>query len=300
MVETKGVIILKKLMALVIVLVVVAGIVLVLFNNKAKMAAKMHRAPHPAAAVSVLTVTKQRLSDHFSQVGTLAANNDVLVVSGIQGRVTKVLVKVNDYVYPGQNLVEIFDDLGKVTSPIAGIVTDLPVTVGTMLNPNVPVANVIDISTLKLKVNLGESDVFKLKIGNSVTVTTEIYPNVKFNGNIYSISQKGDNAHTYPVEIRLSNSKQYPLKAGMFAQATFYTRAAQYGIAIPRSALLEDDSTNPQVYVVQNGIANLRNIVVGSEVGTNMIVLQGLTEGESVVTLGQSNLINGAKVRVMN
>jgi RND family efflux transporter, MFP subunit len=291
---------LKKLMISLIVIVIVASMVLILFNNKAKMAASMHRAPQPAPAVEVLRVSKQSLSDNFSMVGTLAANNDVLVVSGIQGRVTKVLVKVNDYVYPGQNLVEIFDDLGKVTSPIAGIITDLPVTVGAMLNPGTTVADVIDISTLKLKVNVGESDVFKLKLGAPVTVTTEIYPNVKYNGTISTISQKGDSAHTYPVEISLANSKQYPLKAGMFAQANFYTHAVQYGIAIPRSALLEDDSTNPQIFVVENGIANLRNIVVGQEIGTNMIVLQGLSEGESVVTLGQSNLTNGAKVRVTN
>lgn len=290
----------KKILVPIIVLVIIAGMVLILFNNKAKMAAKMQRGPVPDTAVSVMQVSKQKLSDNFTLVGTLAANNDVLAVSGIQGRVTKVLVKVNDYVYPGQNLVEIFDDLGKVTSPISGIVTDVPITVGTMLNPGTTVANVIDISTLKLKVNVGEADVFKLKLGDRVTITTEIYPNAKFTGTIDSISQKGDEAHTYPVEIKLSNSKQHPLKAGMFATATFYTHSAQFGIIIPRSTLLEDDTTNPQIFVVENGIARLRNIVTGQEVGTNLVVLQGLSEGENVVTLGQTNLMDGAKVKVTN
>jgi multidrug efflux pump subunit AcrA (membrane-fusion protein) len=273
---------------------------LILFNNKAKMAAKMQKAPIGATAVSVMPVSKERLSDSFTLVGTTAANNDVTVVSGIQGRVTNVLVKVNDYVSPGQNLVEIFDDLGKVTSPIAGIVTSLPVTVGTMLNSGTTVANVIDISTLKLNVNVAEADVFKLKLGDPVTITSEIYPNVKFAGRISSISQKGDSAHTYPVEIKLPNSKDHSLKAGMFAEAKFYSHSTQYGITIPRSALVEDDTTNPQIYVVENGVANLRDIVVGSEVGTNLVVTHGLSEGESVVTLGQTNLSNGAKVQVTN
>lgn len=290
----------KKLTILMVVFVIVAGMVFVLFNNKAKMAAKMHRAAPTATMVSVMTVRKQRLNDSFSLVGTIAAKNDVKVVAGIQGRVTKVLVKVNDYVYPGENLIEIFDDQGQVSSPIAGIITDLPVTVGMMLNPGTEIANVIDISTLKLKVNVAETDVFKLKLGNSVTITTEIYPNTKFNGTISSISQKADDAHTYPVEISLANSKQYPLKAGMFAQATFHTNVEQYGIMIPRSALVEDDTTNPQVFIVENGIAKLRNIVTGQELGTNLVVLQGLSETDSIVTMGQTNLTNGAKVRVTN
>lgn len=281
-------------------MVFIAGMVLILFNNKAKMAAKMHKVPVGDTAVSVMQVSKQRLSDSFTLVGTTAANNDVTVVSGIQGRVTNVLVKVNDYVYPGQNLVDIFDDLGRVTSPIAGIVTSVPITVGTMLNPGTTVANIIDISTLKLNVNVAEEDVFKLKLGDTVSITTDIYPNVKFSGRISSISQKGDEAHTYPVEIRLANSKEHPLKAGMFAQVTFYTHAAQYGITIPRSALVEDDTTNPQVYIVENGVARLRSIVTGQEVGTDLVVMTGLSEGESVVTVGQSNLMDGAKVKVTN
>ncbi|HBE80220.1 MAG TPA: hypothetical protein DDW65_20940 [Firmicutes bacterium] len=291
---------LKKFTVLMIVVVIIAAMAFVLFNNKAKMAAKMHQKPLTETAVSVEKVSKQSVSDNFSLVGTTAANNDVTVVSGIQGRVTRVLVKVNDYVYPGENLVEIFDDLGKVTSPIAGIVTEVPATVGMMLNSGTEVANVIDISTLKLKVNVGEADVFKLKLGDSVSIITEIYPNVKFQGTIGSISQKADEAHTYPVEIKLPNSKQYPLKAGMFATANFYTHSVQYGIIIPRSALVEDDTTNPQVYVIENGVARLRNIVTGQEVGTNLVVLQGLSEGEVVVTLGQTNLMDGAKVKVAN
>jgi multidrug efflux pump subunit AcrA (membrane-fusion protein) len=291
---------LKKLIAVLIVVIFVGGMVFVLFSNKAKMAAKMHKVQAEDAAVSVMQINKERLSDTFTLVGTTAANNDVTVVSGIQGRITSVLVKVNDYVYPGQNLVDIFDDLGKVTSPIAGVVTSVPVTVGTMLNSGTTVANVIDISTLKLDINVAEADVFKLKLGDQVTITTEIYPGVKFSGRIASIGQKADDAHTYPVEIKLPNSGGHPLKAGMFAQATFYTHDAQYGIMIPRSALIEDDTTNPQVFVVENGIARLRNIVTGQELGTNLVVLQGLSEGESIVTLGQTNLTDGAKVKVTN
>ncbi len=290
----------KKLIAALIVVVFIAGMIFVLFNNKAKMAAKMQKVPIEDTTVSVMQVSKERLSDSLTLVGTTAANNDVTVVSGIQGRVTNVLVKVNDYVNPGQNLVDIFDDLGRVTSPIAGIVTSVPVTVGTMLNQGTVVANIIDISTLKINVNVAEEDVFKLKLGDSVSITTNIYPNAKFSGRISGISQKGDDAHTYPVEIKLPNSKQYPLKAGMFAQATFYTHAVQYGITVPRSALVEDDTTNPQIYIVEDGVAKLRRIVTGQEVGTNLVVLQGLSEGESVVTLGQTNLMDGAKIKIAN
>jgi multidrug efflux pump subunit AcrA (membrane-fusion protein) len=56
---------------------------------------------------------------------------------------------------------------------------------------------------------------------------------------------------------------------------------------------------DPQVYVVENEMAELRKIVVGSEFGTKLMVLQGLKEGEVVVVNGQDNLKDNVKVNVI-
>ncbi|TAE31565.1 MAG: efflux RND transporter periplasmic adaptor subunit [Candidatus Kapaibacterium sp.] len=187
----------------------------------------------------------------------------------------------------------------RVTSPIAGQVTARPVDIGAQLNPGSAVATVVDISKLKVKVNVAEAEVFKLKAGDNVKITTEVYPKAIFEGRIASISAKGDEAHTYPVEIALANSRANPLRAGMFARATFTSVKRDKFIAIPREALV-GSVKDAHVYVVENGTtARLRTVAVGAEADGKLAIIQGLKEGENIVTTGQNNLKDGATVAVV-
>ena len=173
----------------------------------------------------------------------------------------------------------------KIKTPISGVVTSRNVDVGSMVMgaPQATlVANVVDISKLKVKINVAESDVFKLKTGDPVSVTTDVYPGVAFNGKIETIGSKADDAHTYPVEVSIMNNSKNPLKAGMFGKVRFTSIENREAIVIPREALV-GSVKNPQVFVVENGIAKLRNLVVGDEAETNIQVLQGLMEGETIV-----------------
>jgi RND family efflux transporter MFP subunit len=187
----------------------------------------------------------------------------------------------------------------RITTPISGIVTERRVDIGSVVSNGMVVANVVDIAKLKVKVNVAEKDVFKLKVGEEVEVTTDVYPNVKFKGVIASISAKGDEAHTYPVEITLNNSKEYPLKAGMFGRVHFTSLGERQTLAIPREALL-GSVRSARVFVVENGVARLRPITVGQEVGKMLEVLEGLQEGELVIVSGQNNLRDGYAINVIN
>ena len=51
-------------------------------------------------------------------------------------------------------------------------------------------------------------------------------------------ASKGDAAHTYPVEVDMANSKEHPLKAGMFAHIMFNPAVSSKSLVIPRDALL--------------------------------------------------------------
>ncbi|MDD4052635.1 MAG: efflux RND transporter periplasmic adaptor subunit, partial [candidate division Zixibacteria bacterium] len=120
----------------------------------------------------------------------------------------------------------------KITTPIAGTVTSCAVDTGTMVQYGMTVANVVDIATLKVKANLPEEDVFKLDVGDTAEVTTDVYPGVTFQGIIHTIGSKADEAHTYPVEIALSNSDNNPLKANMFGRVTFNPRSRREALVL--------------------------------------------------------------------
>jgi len=186
----------------------------------------------------------------------------------------------------------------KIKTPIAGTVNARYVNVGTMVQPGMSVANVVDISTLKVRVNVSESEAFSLKTGDKIEVTTDVYPGKIFQGRIDNIASKSDEAHTYPVEIILPNSTENPLKAGMFARIAFTSIEALDALTIPRMALI-GSIKNAQVYQIQNGVANLRQIVIGKQSNEFLEVLNGLSLGDTVVTSGQNNLVDNTRVSIV-
>lgn len=185
----------------------------------------------------------------------------------------------------------------KITSPISGIVTSRTVDIGSNVQMNMIIANVVDISKLKVKVNISEKDVFHIKTADSVHITTDVYPGITFGGTITNISSKGDESHTYPVEISLPNSTNHPLKAGMFARVNFTSGTEHESLVIPREALT-GSLKQPQVFVIENNIARLRQIVIGRESETFLEVLSGLTGNEILATEGKNNLKDGYLVNI--
>jgi RND family efflux transporter MFP subunit len=187
----------------------------------------------------------------------------------------------------------------KVTTPISGIINSKMVDQGATVGMNAVIANIVDIATLKVKVNVSEKDAFALNNGDKVIVTTDVYPGVEFSGTVTAIAPKADEAHTYPIEILMKNSKEYPLKAGMFGKVTFTTIERTNALIIPRSALT-GSIKDPKVFVVKDGKAELRQVQLGAEAGLNLEIVSGIQAGEKIVTNGQTNLRSGSKVTIIN
>ena len=185
-----------------------------------------------------------------------------------------------------------------IKSPIPGTVNARYVDVGTMVQGGKPVANIVDISTLKVRVNVAENEAFQLKAGDHVEITTEVYHGTTFDGIIDNIASKADEAHTYPIEILVRNSAAHPLKAGMFARVVFKAIAPSDVLTIPRVALI-GSTKDAQVYVVKGSVGVLRSIVIGKQSAGLFEVTSGLAEGDTVVVSGQNNLVDGARVQVV-
>lgn len=188
----------------------------------------------------------------------------------------------------------------KITAPISGVISSLPIDKGSMVQaaPQATlVANIVDISKLKVKVNVTERDAFKLKKGDRVDITSEVFQGKTFEGHIETISSKGDEAHTYPIEIILANNGKTQLKAGMFARVYFKSLQRNEALVAPRVALV-GSVKNPQIYVVENGFAKLRNVLLGGEYGTDVEIISGINPGETIVTNGQTNLTDNVKIEI--
>jgi membrane fusion protein, multidrug efflux system len=187
----------------------------------------------------------------------------------------------------------------RITAPIAGTITKKIVEVGTFVKEGDKVASIVDVSRLRVKVNVSESSVYYLHTGDRAKITTDIYPGITFEGKISFVSPRGDDTHNYPVEIEIVNSAKNPLKAGTFVNVEVQLGSNNMALYIPREAL-QGSIKDAKVYVASNGKALLKNIVIGRGSNESLEVLSGLTENEKVIVSGQVNLTDNRLIKIIN
>jgi RND family efflux transporter MFP subunit len=123
-----------------------------------------------------------------------------------------------------------------------------------------------------------------------------VFPDKNYGGTVTFIAPKADNSLNFPIEIEIASNPGNQLKAGMYGTAVFSFGNTAPVIVIPRTAFVGSVSTN-QVFVVENGnTARLRKVIAGRVLGDKVEVLQGLNEGETIITSGQINLSDGSKI----
>lgn len=187
-----------------------------------------------------------------------------------------------------------------LVNPMNGVVQSLPVEEGSFVAPGSPVATIVDITSLKMIVQVPEKEVVKLKRGQKVKIITEVFPDKIFQGTITLIAVQADAARKFNVEIELPVTSAYPLKPGMFGTVKIQTSDQAEEVMLVQRKALVGSIQNPAVYVVNNNTAEFRHITVGKSSGGLMEVTGGLEPGDEVILTGQINLENGSPVQVMS
>ena len=185
-----------------------------------------------------------------------------------------------------------------VKASFAGIINKKSVEPGSFVNPGMELFEVVNVSTLKLKVNVDEKNVGSLKIGQVIKVDAPTLSSQEFNGKITFIAAKADASLNFPVELEIENTASNDLKAGMFGNAYFGESQLNNVLTIPRTAFVGSVSSN-RVFVHKDGKAVLTNVVSGRTFGEHIEVISGIEKGTEVITSGQINLADGAAVEVI-
>ncbi len=197
------------------------------------------------------------------------------------------------------NLASINASDANIRATISGIVNKRYIEPGAVLAAATQMFDIVDVSKLKLKVTVNESQVAALKLGDNVKVTASVFPGESFSGKLTFIAPKADNSLNFPLEIEIANNPNNQLKAGMYGTAVFAQPNAQSLIVIPRTAFVGSVSSNEVFVAESNTRARLRKVTAGRIVGDQVEVLDGLQEGEYVITSGQVNLTDGSKITVI-
>ena len=186
----------------------------------------------------------------------------------------------------------------RITAPISGEINEIYVEVGSYLNSGTKLYDIVNVETLKLKVQVDESQVLLVKEGQKVNVKADVNATQEFAGTVTAIAAQATNALKYDVEIEVKNPEKNSLRAGMYGTAAFEIAEQRDALLLPRETIV-GGIQDPSVYVVQNGIAKLKKVKVGSVTQDQVEIVEGVTAGEKVVQSGQINLRDGMKVSAL-
>jgi RND family efflux transporter MFP subunit len=183
-----------------------------------------------------------------------------------------------------------------IYSRIYGVVSAQQAHVGEYVDQNTPLVDLGQITPILVEAKVPEEKLTSVSLGQEARVTLDTFPGQIFVGKVFKIDPRTDpNTRVFPAYVKLENPDQ-TLRLGL----TGYTRTETYvkNLAIPSIAVV-DLFSDPVLFVVKEGRAQLRRIVPGGVAAGYTWVKEGLTAGDEVVVAGQRYLKEGDKVQVL-
>lgn len=254
--------------------------------------------------VRVMRVKVRDILETIEYVGDIKAKEEVLVYPKVSGKVIEKLKEDGSFVEKGQPIIYIDrDEIGfkfekaPVESPLNGVVGRVYVDLGENVNPQTPVAKVLDMDKVKIKLELPEKYLTQIFLGQKAKIYVDAYSDKEFIGEVSKISPVIDvDTRTFPVEISLDNY-EHLLKSGLFAKVNLVISEHKNVPIILKEAILGKEP-DLYVYTVEKNKAVLKKITIGLRHAQYCEVLEGIKEGELVVIMGQQKLYEGANVTV--
>ncbi|HMB41299.1 MAG TPA: efflux RND transporter periplasmic adaptor subunit [Balneolaceae bacterium] len=185
-----------------------------------------------------------------------------------------------------------------VRSPISGVISRRFVKAGNMVTTDQQLYQVTDFNPLQAILHIPEHEMSKIKKDQRVELQVDAIPGEMFVGRVERTSPVVDaETGTFKVTIYVTETRDQ-LRPGMFARVKIVYDTRQNTRMIPKSAVIAEDLAQ-SVYVVKDSLAFKKNIQTGYTNGTNIEVIDGLEDGEIVVTIGQASLQDSSKVSVI-
>jgi len=203
-----------------------------------------------------------------------------------------------------------------IRAPFSGVVVKKMAEVGESVAPIPPGVNIstssgaivalADLGTLEVEADVAEANVAKVAGGQPAEVTVEAIPDRRYKAVLRQVIPTADRTKaTVQVKVTILD-KDKDLKPEMSAKVTFLepekdqkpdTAAPQPVVLVPRAAVVTRDAKST-VFLVRDGKAQARVVVLGTERQGQVIVKDGLAGGETIVAKPGDELKDGAPVRV--
>jgi RND family efflux transporter MFP subunit len=183
-----------------------------------------------------------------------------------------------------------------LTAPFEGIIRERLANAGDYVAVGAPVAVLVQIHPLRLRLAVPERDAAGVKIGQRVDLTVEGDP-AKHAGRVARISPSiSEDNRTLMVEAEVPNTDSR-LRPGSFARAEIVVLAADWAVLVPASSIVSFAGID-KVIGVESGKAVEKRVKTGRKAGNRVEIVDGIKAGDSVV-VEPGNLVSGEAVRAV-
>ena len=185
-----------------------------------------------------------------------------------------------------------------IKSPIGGVVTSRLIDLGDTINQNQHVFSVGDFNPLLAKIHIPEREMGRVKVGQSVKITSESFGEEVFGGVVKRISPVVDAASgTIKITIEVTSAKN-KLKPGMFITVYLAVATHKDALVVPKKAIVLERESEV-VFVMTESNAVRVPVGLGFSEKDFVEITSGLKQGDNVITVGQETLQDGTPVRLV-
>ena len=186
----------------------------------------------------------------------------------------------------------------KIRALAEGYITERLIEVGDKVNANQQVFTIEDFSPLLIRVFVPSADSIKLTPGMIAEITTDILKGSMFMGNVKLINPRIDvQSGTVKVTIE-TYDESLRMKPGMFVEVRIIIGQKENVLVIPRKAILYKQNKT-FVFLVNQMQTEQREITLGLLEEDLVEIVDGLVEGDMIVTVGIESLKDGQRVKVV-
>jgi len=186
----------------------------------------------------------------------------------------------------------------RIRASFAGRITERMIVPGQQLAANSPAFTLGDFKPLRVQVHLPEAIARKVTAGQRVLVTPEAVDN-QLEAIVERISPVVDPATSTVRLTLLLDETEDTARVGGFVKVRITTDQHHDALAIPKLALVEDGSLR-SVFVAEADTVRKVEIETGLYDESHVEILEGLFEGDFVVTMGQGGLRTGSRIEALN
>ncbi|MCH5375174.1 MAG: efflux RND transporter periplasmic adaptor subunit [Planctomycetes bacterium] len=193
---------------------------------------------------------------------------------------------------------ELAVELCTITSPIDGVVVQLPARKGQYFDRAVPLATIIDLSAVFAQFRIPSRDFSRVSAGTPVDIQLDALPGRTFPGSVARRSAQADPLTGNVIVYALVENDDHVLQPGLSCSLQVSLPEVADALAVPVAAVA-DHSGSPVVTVVREGKAYETQVKTGIETQDFVQILNGLSAGDLVATAGGYGLPEGCPVKVV-